>query len=86
MTIVKKNEGFSRCVFFLRCGAVRCDFTEPHHNAYEFCFNKSAPHLTVALSILKIHTEPHRWPRVLKNQVIRYGVGTVRCDTHIILP
>ena len=55
LEMLPNNHGFSRCCFFLRCGAVRFGAS-----TQGFSFNKTASQRSVRLSKDKIHTAPHR--------------------------
>lgn len=52
---VSKNQGFSQCGLYSRCGATRCGLTEPQRTQ-AFSFHESASHRTVGFSKIKICT------------------------------
>ena len=67
------TEAVRGAFFFRRCGAVRCDFIEPHRNVRSslqlnrIAPHRTAPHRSVKRVKNKIRTPPHR--KISKNKV-----------------
>ena len=76
--LAKISQAFEGATVFsygaVRCGAVRCGFTELHPIGtvllnrtppYDFVFNKIALHRTAPSGYRKIRAQLHGWPRVV---------------------